>query len=74
MHIHVIQCLRGFPSVVWFWNMYWFCFTYVIVTPVFVILNVIELKKIEEPELIKRFGQEYMEYRDKAPMFFPRFF
>ena len=45
-----------------------------IVTPVFVILNVIELKKIEEPELIKRFGQEYMEYRDKAPMFFPRFF
>jgi protein-S-isoprenylcysteine O-methyltransferase Ste14 len=45
-----------------------------IVTPVFVILNVIELKKIEEPELIKRFGQEYMEYRNKVPMFFPRFF
>jgi protein-S-isoprenylcysteine O-methyltransferase Ste14 len=44
-----------------------------IVTPLFIILNVIELKKIEEPELVKRFGQEYIEYREKVPMFLPKF-
>ena len=42
-----------------------------IVTPIFIILNVIELKKIEEPELEKRLGVEYTEYRKSVPMFFP---
>ena len=43
-----------------------------IVTPLFILLNVIELKKIEEPELVKRLGNEYIEYRKKVPMFIPR--
>lgn len=41
-------------------------------TPLYVLLNVWELKHIEEPELIKRLGDEYLEYRRKTPMFFPR--
>jgi len=40
-------------------------------TPLYVLINVWELKKIEEPELIKRLGDEYIEYRRHTPMFFP---
>jgi len=40
-----------------------------IFTPLFIITNVLELKKIEEPELEKRFGQEYTDYKKKTPMF-----
>jgi protein-S-isoprenylcysteine O-methyltransferase Ste14 len=40
-------------------------------TPLFIALNVIELKCIEEPELERRLGQPYTEYRQKVPMFFP---
>jgi protein-S-isoprenylcysteine O-methyltransferase Ste14 len=43
----------------------------VIFTPLFIILSVLELKAIEEPELIKRLGQDYVEYRKRTPMFFP---
>jgi protein-S-isoprenylcysteine O-methyltransferase Ste14 len=42
-------------------------------TPLFILLNFWELKAIEEPELVKRLGQEYIEYREMTPMFFPRF-
>ena len=42
-------------------------------TPLFVLINVWELKKIEEPELIKRLGDEYIEYRRQTPMFIPGF-
>ncbi len=42
-----------------------------IITPIFILINVWELKAIEEPELVKRLGQEYVEYRKKTPMFFP---
>ena len=42
-------------------------------TPLFVLINVWELKAIEEPELIKRLGDEYIEYRRQTPMFFPGF-
>jgi protein-S-isoprenylcysteine O-methyltransferase Ste14 len=41
-------------------------------TPLFIALNVIELKCIEEPELDRRLGQPYTEYRQRVPMFFPR--
>jgi len=44
-----------------------------IFTPLFVLINVWELKQIEEPELIKRLGDEYIEYRRQTPMFIPRF-
>jgi len=40
-------------------------------TPLFVIVNVWELKEIEEPELMKRLGDEYIEYRRQTPMFIP---
>ena len=41
-------------------------------TPIFIIINVWELKVIEEPELLKRLGGAYAEYRDKTPMFLPK--
>jgi len=44
-----------------------------IFTPLFILLNILELKKIEEPELEKRLGQEYSEYKKRVPMFIPRF-
>jgi len=40
-------------------------------TPLYVLINVWELKKVEEPELIKRLGDEYIEYRRHTPMFIP---
>lgn len=40
-------------------------------TPLFIALSVWELKKVEEPELVRRLGQGYVEYRDRTPMFFP---
>ena len=43
-----------------------------IFTPLFILLNVLELRAIEEPELEKRLGMEYLEYRKKVPMFIPR--
>jgi len=42
-------------------------------TPLFVLVNVWELKQIEEPELVKRFGDTYIEYRQRTPMFIPGF-
>ena len=44
-----------------------------IITPLFILINVWELKAIEEPELVKRLGQDYIEYRKRTPMFFPNF-
>lgn len=41
-------------------------------TPAFVILNMIELKLVEEPELERRLGPTYREYRNRVPMFIPR--
>jgi len=42
-----------------------------IFTPLFIFINVWELKAIEEPELLKRLGKDYIEYRKSTPMFFP---
>lgn len=44
-----------------------------IIAPVYLILNYLEIKKIEEPELVKRFGDDYLEYKKNVPMFIPRF-
>ncbi|MBU2513690.1 isoprenylcysteine carboxylmethyltransferase family protein [bacterium] len=40
-------------------------------TPLFILINVVELKLIEEPELEMRLGKPYIDYRKKTPMFFP---
>ena len=45
----------------------------VVFTPLFIFINVWELKAIEEPELLKRLGEDYIEYRKRTPMFFPGF-
>ena len=42
-------------------------------TPLFILANTWELKRIEEPELVRRFGDEYSAYRNRTPMFVPRF-
>jgi len=39
--------------------------------PLFIIMNYVELKKVEEPELKKRFGDAYIQYMRKTPMFIP---
>jgi protein-S-isoprenylcysteine O-methyltransferase Ste14 len=41
-------------------------------TPVFIIFNILELKLVEEPELERRFGENYLEYKQSVPMFVPR--
>ena len=41
-------------------------------TPLYVLAHVIELKKVEEPELELRFGQAYADYKRSVPMFIPR--
>jgi len=40
--------------------------------PAFVLLHVLELKYVEEPELVRRLGASYCEYRRRVPMFVPR--
>ena len=41
--------------------------------PAYMILHIVELKLIEEPELERRFGVSYVEYKQRVPMFFPKF-
>jgi protein-S-isoprenylcysteine O-methyltransferase Ste14 len=43
----------------------------ILFTPLFIFINAWEVRAIEEPELEKRFGEEYIEYKKKTPMFFP---
>jgi protein-S-isoprenylcysteine O-methyltransferase Ste14 len=42
-----------------------------IFTPLYVLANLWELKKIEEPELVRRLGEDYLAYRERTPMFIP---
>jgi protein-S-isoprenylcysteine O-methyltransferase Ste14 len=41
-------------------------------TPAYIVVHVIELKLVEEPELERRFGESYSAYRARVPMFIPR--
>jgi protein-S-isoprenylcysteine O-methyltransferase Ste14 len=41
-------------------------------TPAYVLMHVIELKRVEEPELTRRFSAAYTEYKERVPMFIPR--
>ena len=44
-----------------------------IFTPLFFLLNILYLKTIEEKEMEKKFGGQYLKYRESVPMFIPRF-
>ena len=41
-------------------------------TPLFILMNILEIKMIEEPELEMRLGRNYSEYKKKTPIFFPK--
>jgi protein-S-isoprenylcysteine O-methyltransferase Ste14 len=43
-----------------------------IFTPLFILFNVWELKAVEERELERRLGKDYVEYKKGVPMFIPR--
>jgi len=43
-----------------------------IFTPLFITINVAEIKMIEEPELEMRLGNDYLDYKRRTPMFFPK--
>jgi protein-S-isoprenylcysteine O-methyltransferase Ste14 len=43
-----------------------------IFTPLYIFIHTKELRSIEEPELERRLGTEYIEYKSRVPMFFPR--
>lgn len=44
-----------------------------IFTPLYILLHLWELKNVEEPELIRRLGEDFLVYRSRTPMFIPRF-
>ena len=44
----------------------------VIFIPLFIMVHIVYLKLVEEKELEKKFGQAYIDYKKKVPMFFPR--
>ncbi len=43
-------------------------------TPAFMVLSILEFKLIEEPELEKRLGEEYMDYKKRTPILIPKIF
>ena len=45
-----------------------------IFTPVFILINVLYLKAIEEKEMEKKFGKQYLEYKEMVSMWFPRLY
>ena len=44
-----------------------------IFTPLFILVNILYLKTIEEKEMEKKFGEQYLKYKESVPMFMPRF-
>ena len=43
-----------------------------IFTPLFICLNILYLKTVEEKEMEKKFGKAYLKYKESVPMFIPR--
>lgn len=44
----------------------------VIFIPLFLLVHIIYIKLVEEKELEKKFGQPYVDYKKKVPMFIPK--
>ncbi|MBN1548891.1 MAG: isoprenylcysteine carboxylmethyltransferase family protein [Syntrophaceae bacterium] len=45
-----------------------------IFTPAFMGCSILEFKLIEEPELEKRLGEKYLDYKRRTPLLIPKFF
>jgi len=43
-----------------------------IFTPLFILVNILYLKAVEEKEMEKKFGRSYLDYKSQVPMFIPR--
>ena len=43
-----------------------------ILTPLFILLNTLYLKTIEEKEMEKKFGEDYLRYKQSVPLFIPK--
>jgi protein-S-isoprenylcysteine O-methyltransferase Ste14 len=43
----------------------------VVMVPLFIVVNILSFKHVEEPELERRFGAAYAEYKKRVPMFLP---
>jgi protein-S-isoprenylcysteine O-methyltransferase Ste14 len=43
-----------------------------IFSPLFILLMIWEIRAVEEPELEMRLGEQYIQYKKRVPMFFPR--
>ncbi len=41
-------------------------------TPLFILVNTLYIKKVEEHEMELKFGQAYREYKKRVPLYFPR--
>lgn len=41
-------------------------------TPLFIMINTIYIKKVEERELELKFGRSYLDYKKRVPMYFPK--
>ena len=46
---------------------------FLIATPLLIAIFTTFITRIEEPELTKRFGDEYVQYQKQVPRFFPKF-
>ena len=44
-----------------------------IFTPLFILINVLYVKTVEEKEMERKFGRQYLKYKESVPMFIPRF-
>ena len=42
-------------------------------TPIFIVVNILYVIIIEEKEMEKKFGEQYLEYKKSVPLFIPRF-
>jgi len=42
------------------------------ISPLVLVANVVIVKLVEEPNLVERFGEEYIQYRARTPFLFPR--
>jgi protein-S-isoprenylcysteine O-methyltransferase Ste14 len=42
-----------------------------LLTPLYILFIAVEIKLVEEPELERRLGRDYIGYRDQVPMFVP---